>query len=111
MLFHDAYLFMGDRSASRVSLGLWQLPWNGPFTFAAELALAYASYRLWLSGRELAGKDRAVSRKGTNGVSTNGVTEDSRAGYTIISTTYVSNNHNHSMIVPFPLQTCLLVSR
>eukprot|EP00933_Yihiella_yeosuensis_P022577 TRINITY_DN17770_c0_g1_i2.p1 TRINITY_DN17770_c0_g1~~TRINITY_DN17770_c0_g1_i2.p1 ORF type:complete len:320 (-),score=33.48 TRINITY_DN17770_c0_g1_i2:82-1005(-) len=52
MLFHDAYILMGDRSKSRVSLAIWQIPWNGPFTFALEAGLAYGSYRLWMSARK-----------------------------------------------------------
>mmetsp|Transcript_42171 Transcript_42171/g.131213 ORF Transcript_42171/g.131213 Transcript_42171/m.131213 type:complete len:299 (-) Transcript_42171:175-1071(-) len=62
MLFHDAYFLMGNRSNTRVSIQLWQMPWNGPFTFTAETLCAYGSYRLWLSAREPASADESTSK-------------------------------------------------
>lgn len=52
MIFHEAYFRMGDRSKSRVSFELWQIPYNAPFTFLLECILAYATFRLWISSRE-----------------------------------------------------------
>lgn len=51
MIFHDANFRMGNRTQTRVSLGLWQIPYNGPFTFALEVVMAYVPYRIWRSMR------------------------------------------------------------
>lgn len=63
MIFHDAYFFMGDRSKSRVSFNLWQIPYNGPFTFMLEVVMAYVPYRFWRASRVAISDDAETAQK------------------------------------------------
>lgn len=63
MVFHDAFWRMGDRTKTRVSIGLWQIPYNGPFTFALECIMCYFPYKMWLDARVPVADDEETKSK------------------------------------------------
>lgn len=63
MVFHDAYFLMGDRSKTRVTFNLWQIPYNAPFTFMLEVAMAYFPYQAWRSRRNPINDDVDTAQK------------------------------------------------